>query len=144
MIAVVYYLAKLQKYFTNLDFPERRGFPFLSYLRGEVVWGRYSLIRYYSSIRMYQLSLLSWYISILKLGIIVNILTSMTVVLANIMMRSWCLWPMMMTRVESNYTSKQKIRFIIIYLITAWGNHESGQKSCDWIIPVVPVRFSKL
>ena len=32
-------MAKLQ-YFTNLDFPEKRECPFLSYLWGEVVWGR--------------------------------------------------------------------------------------------------------
>ena len=35
-------------YFFNVDFPEIRGFPFLSYLLGaQVVWGRYNLTRYY-------------------------------------------------------------------------------------------------
>ena len=40
------YLAKLY-YFTNLDFPEIRGFPFLSYLLGFFgrVFGRYNLTR---------------------------------------------------------------------------------------------------
>ena len=37
-------LAKLY-YFTNLDFPEIRGFPFLGYLLGEAVWARYNLTK---------------------------------------------------------------------------------------------------
>ena len=37
-------LAKLL-YFTNLGFPEIRGFPLLSTIWGEVVWGRYNLTR---------------------------------------------------------------------------------------------------
>ena len=39
-------LAKLQ-YFTNLDFPEIRGIPFLNHhLGAQVVWGRYNLTRF--------------------------------------------------------------------------------------------------
>ena len=34
--SLVIYLAKLDEYFTNLDFPEIRGFPFLSDLSGEI------------------------------------------------------------------------------------------------------------
>ena len=40
------FLAKLW-YFTNLDFPEIKGCPFLNYILGaQVVWGRYNLTRY--------------------------------------------------------------------------------------------------
>ena len=38
-------LAKFQ-FFTNLGFPEIRGFPLLNHHLGEVVWGRYNLTRW--------------------------------------------------------------------------------------------------
>ena len=45
-------LAKLW-YFTNLDFLEIRGFPFLTYLLGaQVVWGRYNLTK--CNVYMYE------------------------------------------------------------------------------------------
>ena len=45
-ISSLYNLAKL-KYFTNLDFPQIRGFPFLNAtFWAEVVWDRYNLTSY--------------------------------------------------------------------------------------------------
>jgi len=36
--------------FTNLDFPDIRGFPFLATFWGEVMWGGYDLTRFYTTI----------------------------------------------------------------------------------------------